>query len=90
MTRTLPLFLARRLAFAMSAGSLIALLSACSSSTPLFLSDGRPTVQVQCAAGGDHDSCMQQARARCNGPFDTVATSQTDAGYNLVFACRAP
>ncbi|HEY4805032.1 MAG TPA: hypothetical protein VIH96_20670 [Paraburkholderia sp.] len=69
--------------------SLIAGLAACSSGPPLFLSDGRPTVQVQCAASGDHDSCAQQARARCAGAgYDTVAHSSDGNNYTLVFACR--
>jgi len=73
----------------MSAGLLLVALSACSSSTPLFLPDGRPTIQVQCPAEGNHDSCSQQANARCGGPYDTVNTSTDGADYNLVFACRA-
>jgi len=84
-----PLFRLRRSPFAACALTLIAGLAACSSAPPLFLSDGRPTVQVQCAASGDHDSCAQQARARCAGSgFDTVAHSVDADTYTLVFACR--
>jgi starvation-inducible outer membrane lipoprotein len=79
----------RRLPFVAAAGVLVAALSACSSSTPLFLSDGRPTIQVQCPAAGDRDSCAQQARARCGGAYDTVNTSTDGSNYNLVFACNA-
>jgi len=79
----------RRLPFAAVACASLAALSACSSSPPLFLSDGRPTIQVQCPAAGDRDSCAQQARARCGGAYDTVNTSTDGSNYNLVFACRA-
>ncbi|RQH00615.1 hypothetical protein D1Y85_24845 [Paraburkholderia dinghuensis] len=85
-----PSFRFLRLPVAMSACMVFAALSACSSSTPpLFLSDGRPTIQVQCPAEGDRDSCAQQARARCGGTYDTVGTSIEGANFNLVFACRA-
>jgi hypothetical protein len=92
MTRSgssLLLSVLRRLPFAAAACVSLAALSACSSSPPLFLSDGRPTIQVQCPAGGDRDSCAQQARARCGGAYDTVNTSIDGSNYNLVFACRA-
>jgi hypothetical protein len=84
-----PLFRLRKLPFALSAWLLLAALSACSNATPLFLSDGRPTVQVQCAAAGNRDSCSQQATARCDGPYDTVNTSTDGSNFNLVFACHA-
>ncbi|WP_241031049.1 hypothetical protein [Paraburkholderia sp. Ac-20347] len=83
------LFRFRRLPFAAGACALLAALSACSSGPPLFLSDGRPTVQVQCPAAGDRDSCVQQARARCGGTYDTVDNSTNGDVYTLVFACRA-
>ncbi|WP_051390846.1 hypothetical protein [Paraburkholderia mimosarum] len=86
-----PLFRVGKSPFALCALTLIAGLAACSSAPPLFLSDGRPTVQVQCAASGDHDSCTQQARARCDGAgFDAVAHSSDGDTYTLVFACRKP
>ncbi|WP_213304850.1 hypothetical protein [Paraburkholderia sacchari] len=70
--------------------ALLAALSACSSGPPLFLSDGRPTIPVQCSAAGDHDSCNQQARQRCGGAsYDTVDTSRSGDTYTLVFACMA-
>ncbi|WP_245747051.1 hypothetical protein [Paraburkholderia lycopersici] len=79
----------RKLPFAACALILIGALAACSSGPPLFLSDGRPTVQVQCPASGDRDSCAQQARARCDGAgYDTVAQSTEGANYTFVFACR--
>ena len=91
MTRpgTSLLFLLRRLPFAAGACTLLAAVSACSSSPPLFLRDGRPTIQVQCPAAGDRESCAEQARARCGGPYDTVGTSTESANFNLIFACRA-
>jgi len=84
------LFSLRKLSFAVIAGALLAALSACSSAPPLFLSDGRPTVQLQCPVG-DQNSCAQQARVRCGGDYDTVSTSTSSDGttFNLVFACRA-
>lgn len=79
----------RRLSSTAGVCALLAALSACSSGPPLFLSNGRPTVPVQCSAAGDHDSCVQQARARCSGGnFDTVDTSVSGDTYTLVFACR--
>jgi hypothetical protein len=84
------LFSLRKLPFAVCALALIAGLAACSSGPPLFLSDGRQTVQVQCPASGDRDSCAQQARARCAGAgYDTVTSSTEGDNYTLVFACRA-
>lgn len=72
------------------AGALLAALAACSSGPPLFLSDGRPTVQVQCPASGDRDSCVQQARSRCGGAgYDNVAQTTEGNNFTLVFACRA-
>lgn len=83
------MFRLRRLPFAAGALTLIAGLASCSSGPPLFLSDGRPTVQVQCPASGDRDSCAQQARARCaDAGYDTVSTSTDNGNYTLVFACR--
>jgi hypothetical protein len=78
-----------RPSFTLGACMLFAALSACSSSPPLFLRDGRPTIQVQCPAAGDRESCAQQARARCGGPYDTVGSSTEGANFNLIFACRA-
>ncbi|QBR00176.1 hypothetical protein [Paraburkholderia pallida] len=78
-----------RLSSTLGACAMLAALAACSSGPPLFLSDGRPTVPVQCSAAGDHDSCVQQARARCaGGSYDTVDTSTNGGTYTLVFACR--
>lgn len=84
------LFRLHKLPLAACAFALIAGLAACSSAPPLFLSDGRPTVQVQCPAAGDRDSCAQQARARCgDAGYDTVDHSTSGDNYTLVFACRA-
>lgn len=58
----------------------------CSSSPPLFLSDGRPTTLVQCPEGSD--SCVQQARAACGGTqFDTVRQSTENGTLSLIYAC---
>lgn len=65
----------------------IALLSGCSSSAPLFLSDGRQTTLVQCPAGSD--SCSQQANAACGGAFDVVRQSRDNGMLSLIYACRA-
>lgn len=63
------------------------LLGACSSSAPLFLSDGRLTTQVQCPDGAQ--ACAQQAQASCGGPFDVVRQSTENGVFNLIYACRA-
>ncbi|WP_345816563.1 hypothetical protein AAGS40_24465 [Paraburkholderia sp. PREW-6R] len=76
-----------RLALAALAVGSFAALSACSSSPPLFLSDGRPTTLVQCPVGSD--SCVQQASAACNGAFDVVSQSSENGTLNLLYACRA-
>ncbi|MEZ0600704.1 hypothetical protein ACAX43_00870 [Paraburkholderia sp. IW21] len=65
----------------------IAMLCGCSSSAPLFLSDGRPTTLVQCPAGSD--SCVQQARASCGGAFDVVRQSSGNGTLSLIYACQA-
>ncbi|WP_211611739.1 hypothetical protein [Paraburkholderia haematera] len=65
----------------------IAVLSGCSSSAPLFLSDGRLTTLVQCPAGSD--SCSQQANAACGGAFDVVRQSSDNGTLSLIYACRA-
>lgn len=67
-------------------GAVLAL-GACSSSAPLFLSDGRATTLVQCPAGSD--SCSQQASASCGGAFDVVRQSTENGTLNLIYACRA-
>lgn len=85
MKRSLSSF-ARR-AGATLAFPAIALLSGCSSSAPLFLSDGRQTTLVQCPAGSD--SCSQQANAACGGAFDVVRQSRDNGTLSLIYACRA-
>jgi len=67
--------------------ALLAALAGCSSSPPLFLSDGRPTTLVQCQEGSD--SCVQQARANCGGPFDVVRQSSKNGTVSLIYACPA-
>ncbi|CAH2893797.1 MAG: FIG00453500: hypothetical protein [uncultured Paraburkholderia sp.] len=79
-------FLARRTC-AMLAVAAGAALGGCSSSAPLFLSDGRPTTLVECPAGSD--SCTQQAAASCGGGFDTVRRSTSNGTLSLIYACRA-
>jgi hypothetical protein len=64
----------------------LSLLGACSSSPPLFLSDGRPTTQIQCPDGAQ--ACSQQAQASCGGAFDVVRQSTDNGVYNLIYACR--
>ncbi|WP_025599159.1 hypothetical protein [Burkholderia sp. WSM2230] len=78
-------FLARR-AYAMLAVAAGVTLAGCSSSAPLFLSDGRPTTLVECPAGSD--SCTQQAAASCGGAFDTVRRSTNNGTLSLIYACR--
>ncbi len=78
-------FLARRACATLAVGGLAAL-SACSSSAPLFLPDGRATTLVQCPAGSD--SCSQQANASCGGAFDVVRQDVENGTLNLIYACR--
>lgn len=85
MKRSLS-FYARRASTTLAAGVMVAL-SGCSSSAPLFLSDGRATTLVQCPAGSD--SCSQQASASCGGAFDVVRQSTENGTLNLIYACRA-
>ncbi|WP_341317235.1 hypothetical protein WN982_38755 [Paraburkholderia sp. IMGN_8] len=85
MKRSLSSFARRACAALAVAG--IAVLSGCSSSAPLFLSDGRATTLVQCPAGSD--SCVQQARASCGGAYDVVRQSTNSSMLSLIYACRA-
>jgi hypothetical protein len=85
MERIFSIF-ARQACATVAAGVMVAL-SACSSSAPLFLSDGRATTLVQCPAGSD--SCSQQASASCGGAFDVVRQSTENGTLNLIYACRA-
>jgi hypothetical protein len=85
MKRSLSFF--ARTACATLAVGVVAGLSGCSSSAPLFLSDGRATTLVQCPAGSD--SCSQQATASCNGAFDVVRQSTENGTLSLIYACRA-
>lgn len=85
MKRNLSSF-ARRTCAALALPA-VALLSGCSSSAPLFLSDGRPTTLVQCREGSD--SCTQQASAACGGAFDVVRQSSDNGTFSLIYACRA-
>lgn len=71
----------------MLAAGALAMLSGCSSSPPLFLSDGRATTLVQCPAGSD--SCSQQAAAGCNGAYDVVRQTTENGTLSLIYACRA-
>jgi hypothetical protein len=86
MTRQFSFF-ARRAWCAALAVSAVAALGGCSSSPPLFLSDGRQTTLVQCPAGSDN--CAQQATASCGGAFDVVRQSTDNGTLSLIYACRA-
>lgn len=85
MKRSLSSF-ARRAGAALAVGGM-ALLSGCSSSPPLFLSDGRATTLVQCPYGSD--SCTQQASAACGGNYDVVRQSHDNGILSLIYACKA-
>jgi hypothetical protein len=77
-----------RVALSGTGFALLAALAGCSSSPPLFLSDGRPTTLVQCPVGSD--SCVQQARANCGGGhFDVVRQSSGNGTVSLIYACPA-
>ncbi|NML31489.1 hypothetical protein [Paraburkholderia antibiotica] len=85
MKRSLSFF-ARRSSLLVATGAVVAL-GGCSSSAPLFLSDGRATTLVQCPVGSD--SCSQQATASCNGGYDVVRQSSESGTLSLIYACRA-
>lgn len=85
MKRSLSFF-ARRTGATLALGAFVAL-GGCSSSAPLFLSDGRATTLVQCPVGSD--SCAQQANASCGGGFDVVRQSSDNGTLSLIYACRA-
>ena len=85
MKRSLSSF-ARPACATLAAGAM-AVLSGCSSSAPLFLSDGRATTLVQCPVGSE--SCSQQASASCGGAFDVVRQSSESGTLSLIYACRA-
>jgi hypothetical protein len=85
MKRSLPSF-ARPACVTLAVGAM-AVLSGCSSSAPLFLSDGRQTTLVQCPVGSD--SCAQQANASCGGAYDIVRQSSARGTLSLIYACRA-
>ncbi|WP_442857164.1 hypothetical protein [Burkholderia sp. TSV86] len=69
--------------------ALMAGLSGCGGSAPLFTSDGRSTTMVQCPAGGPWETCIQNARGMCGGDFDTIQQSVDNGVRNLLFACKA-
>jgi hypothetical protein len=85
MKRNLSSF-ARRVWATLALGGMAAL-SGCSSSAPLFLSDGRATTLVQCPVGSD--SCSQQASASCGGAFEVVRQTSESGTLSLIYACRA-
>ncbi|MFM0341114.1 hypothetical protein [Paraburkholderia fungorum] len=85
MKRSLSSF-ARQACAALGVGGIV-LVSGCSSSPPLFLSDGRATTLVQCPSGSD--SCTQQARAACGGDYDVVRQSNDNGTLSLLYACKA-
>lgn len=68
--------------------ALIAGLSACGGSAPLFTPDGRTTTLVECPEGGPWDTCMQNARGICGGDFDTIQQSVDNGVRKLLFACK--
>ena len=77
---------ARQACVALGVGGIV-FVSGCSSSPPLFLSDGRATTLVQCPSGSD--SCTQQARAACGGDYDVVRQSNDNGTLSLLYACKA-
>lgn len=69
--------------------ALFASLAGCGGGAPLFTSDGRPTTQVSCAAGGPWDTCFENARGICGGDVDTIQQSVDNGSRKLLFACKA-
>lgn len=77
-----------KIATLLSSGLVTVALSACSSSAPLFASDGRPTQQIQCSANSAGD-CDQRARTQCaQKGYDVLTRDETGGVANLVIACR--
>ena len=66
-----------------------AALTGCSTSAPLFTSDGRPTTAVQCSAASPWENCTDHARGICQGDIDVLAQSTADGVNKLLFACKA-
>jgi hypothetical protein len=87
MKRNIFSFARRAGCATLAAGAFAAALGGCSSSPPLFLSDGRQTTLVQCPTGSDN--CAQQATASCGGAFDVVRQTTDNGTLNLIYACRA-
>lgn len=89
MKRTLVVLVCngtRRLAVLAVAAS--TLLAGCGGSAPLFTSDGRPTILVQCSAQGPASACTENARGMCEGEFDVINESTDNRVRNLLFACK--
>ncbi|QBC31156.1 hypothetical protein [Pandoraea sp. XY-2] len=77
-----------KIATLLASGLMTVALSACSSSAPLFTSDGRPTQQIRCSASTAGD-CDQRARTQCVQKDYDVLTRDVTAGVaHLVIACR--
>ncbi|RKP46256.1 hypothetical protein D7S86_25210 [Pararobbsia silviterrae] len=68
----------------------LATLAACSSSYPLFTSDGRPTTMVDCS-GADWSLCQQRAQALCPASqYDVIDRRDGSDGRGLLVACKGP
>jgi hypothetical protein len=81
--------LGKAIGVSISLALIVQALAGCSSSPPLFSSDGRPTTLIQCPAAGGWSLCQQNARVTCPGGYD-VLEQTTDSGQNgLLIACKA-
>ncbi|VVE52344.1 hypothetical protein [Pandoraea anhela] len=77
-----------KIAILLASGLLTVTLSACGSSAPLFTSDGRPTVQIQCSAVSPGD-CEQRALTQCAQKGYDILTREVNGNVaNLVIACH--
>lgn len=65
------------------------ILSGCGGGAPLFTSDGRPTILIQCPARGPASACTENARGMCAGAFDVIKQSTHNGSRNLLVACKA-
>lgn len=62
-------------------------LAGCSSAPPLFTSDGRATMQMQCTGGADWSECERRAQVACgSGGYDVL--SRATSPRSMYIACH--
>ena len=63
-------------------------LSACSSAPPLFTSDGRSTLQIDCSGGSGFGECQRRAQVACGSGGVDVLSQSDSSTRTMVIACR--